>query len=409
MLEKRVEERTAELSAAYKTLKEEVLEREEMESRLRQAQKMEAIGTLAGGIAHDFNNILAGIIGFTEMAIDDVPPDNPVHRRLNLVLKSGFRGRDLVKQILAFSRKTRHERSPIALSPVIIETASLLRASLPATIAMKTDVKAFLETVTASPSEIQQVIMNLATNASHAMREEGGELVISLGKVESDLPLSPDLPPGRYMEIVVRDSGTGISPEVMNRMFEPFFTTKESGQGTGLGLSVVYGIVKALKGDIIVESTPGTGSSFKVLLPVAEPGDTSLQPGNAQIPRGTERVLLIDDEEFLAELGKDFLEGLGYKVTAMTDPARAVALFLKNPSGFDLVFTDMAMPGITGLEVAKSLLNRNPKIPIILCTGYSDDVSTEKAMAMGIRGFLMKPLSRNEIATAIRRVLDAKE
>ena len=406
-LEKRVEERTAELRTAYESLQKETGEREKTESQLRQVQKMEAIGTLAGGIAHDFNNILAGIIGFTEMVIDDIPKENPIHRRLELVLKSGFRGRDLVRQILAFSRKTGHGRAPISLSPLIEETLSLLRASLPSTIAMKVDMKSFPEKVVASPSEIQQVIMNLATNAAHAMGG-GGELSITLDKVESDLPVSPDLPPGRYMEIAVRDTGTGINPEAINRIFEPFFTTKEVGQGTGLGLSVVYGIAKALKGDVTVESTPGIGSTFRVFVPVAEESGVSHEIPKAGIPRGTERVLFIDDEEFLSELGRDFLEGLGYKVTAMTDPAQAVALFLRHPSNFDLVFTDMTMPGTTGLEIARSLLDKRSDIPIILCTGYSDDVSTEKAMAMGIRGFLMKPLSRNEMATAIRQVLDAK-
>ena len=386
----------------------DVTEKRLLEAQVRQSQKMEAIGTLAGGIAHDFNNILAGIIGFTEMAIDEIPPENRSYRHLKLVLKSGIRGRELVRQILSFSRKGEYERSPLSLSPIIKETATLLRASIPTTIAITTHLNAKTDVVTASPSEVQQIIMNLSTNAAQAMRITGGELSIMLGAIDSDLPVSSELPPGRYAEIVVKDTGTGIDEETRKRIFEPFFTTKGVSEGTGLGLSVVYGIVKDLKGDVIVESVPGIGSTFRVLLPSPVSLEASKGTRSDEAPHGQERILFIDDEDFLAELGKELLEGLGYSVTAITNPHEAVGLFMKHPSKFDLVFTDMTMPGVTGIEVAKSLLKRKPGVPIILCTGYNDDVSKEKAMALGIRGFLMKPLSRNEIATAVRRVLDAK-
>ena len=381
-----------------------------LEAQLRQSQKMEAIGTLAGGIAHDFNNILAAIIGFTEMVMDDVPLGNPMHRRLELVLKSGFRGRDLIRQILAFSRKAEYERGPLSLSPLVKETLKLLRASLPSTVRMKTRMGTMSDVVFASPSEVQQVLMNLCTNAAHAMRETGGELTVALDETEVDDASAPalELPPGKYAEMAVKDTGTGMEEAVMKRIFEPFFTTKEVGQGTGLGLSVVYGIVKALKGNILAESAPGEGALFRVLLPMADTGDASTEKPGEQLPRGRERVLFIDDEEFLAELGKDLLEKLGYTVIAMTDGPEAIRFFSENPDRFDLVLTDMTMPVITGVEVARSLLGTRPDIPIILLTGYSDDVSTEKAMAMGIRGFLMKPLSRHELATAVRRVLDSK-
>jgi len=381
-----------------------------LEAQLRQSQKMEAIGTLAGGIAHDFNNILAAIIGFTEMAVDDIPAGSPTHHRLELVLKSGFRGRDLVRQILAFSRKAEYERGPLALSPVISETLKLLRASLPSTIRIRTRMGSISDVVVASPSEIQQVLMNLCTNAAHAMSENGGDLAVSLDEIELDAgsAAAMELAPGKYAGLTVKDTGAGMDEEVMKRIFEPFFTTKEVGQGTGLGLSVVYGIVKALKGSIVVESAPGAGALFRVLLPLAENGEAAPAHAGGQLPHGMERVLFIDDEEFLAELGKDLLEKLGYTVTAMTDGAEAVRFFSENPGRFDLVLTDMTMPGLSGLDIARSVLGTRPDIPIILCTGYSDNVSTEKAMAMGIRGFLMKPLARRDLASAVRRVLDSK-
>ena len=381
-----------------------------LEAQLRQSQKMEAIGTLAGGIAHDFNNILAAVIGFTEMVIDDIPPGSQDHHRLQLVLKSGFRGRDLVRQILAFSRKAEYDRGPLALSPLVKETLKLLRASLPSTIRIRTHVGTMTDVVIASPSEVQQVIMNLCTNAAYAMREKGGELTVTLGETEVGCGGTPSVEPapGKYVELAVKDTGTGIDAALMKRIFEPFFTTKEVGQGTGLGLSVVYGIVKALKGDIIAESSPGEGASFRVLLPAAERDTASADQHGGQLPRGRERILLIDDEEFLAELGKDLLEKLGYTVVAMTDGPEAVGFFSENPDRFDLVLTDMTMPGITGIDVAKDLLSKRPDIPIILCTGYSEEISKENALAMGIRGFLMKPLSRHDLASSVRRILDSK-
>ncbi|HEY3275734.1 MAG TPA: PAS domain S-box protein [Syntrophorhabdaceae bacterium] len=390
----------------------EVTEKRQLEAQLRQAQKMEAIGTLAGGIAHDFNNILAAIIGFTEMALDDIPSTSPMQHHLELVLKSGFRGRDLVKQILAFSRKTDYQRAPLALEPLVKETLRLLRSSLPATIEIRTQIETIKDTVIASPSEIQQVIMNLCTNAAYAMRQSGGELTVALGEArirpgsEADLKL----PPGKYIELTVKDTGTGIDREVLKRIFEPFFTTKEVGQGTGLGLSVVYGIVKGLNGEVVVESTPGIGSAFRIFLPRGEEALVADEKHTARVKRGKkEHILFIDDEKILAELGKSHLERLGYEVTAMTDGMKAVRLFSKNPQQFNLVFTDMTMPEMTGLDVARSLIEKRPDIPIILCTGYSDDISPEKAAAMGIKGFLMKPLSRAELATSLRRVLDKKQ
>ena len=385
-------------------------EKEALESRLLQAQKMEAIGTLAGGIAHDFNNILAAIIGFTEMALDEIPPGSPVQSHLGLVLKSGLRGRDLIRQILAFSRKTNYERIPLSVSSIVTETAKLLKASLPATIQLTVTPASTTDVVLANPTEIQQIVMNLCTNAAYAIHDSVGQLSITLTgiDVEPGSPLESSLAPGAYVQLTVKDTGTGIDAKVMEKIFVPFFTTKQAGQGTGMGLAVVYGIVKSLKGDITVESTPGIGSTFRIFLPLVK-ADASRESGAGEVPRGKERILFIDDDELLAGLGKTALEGLGYKVTTMTDSVKALKSFSKNPSRFDLVFTDQTMPEIPGLDLAEEFLKIRPDIPIILCTGHSDTVSPEIAKEAGISGFLMKPLAKREVALAIRRVLDAKQ
>jgi len=387
----------------------DITEYKNLEERLRQSQKMEAIGTLAGGIAHDFNNILAGIIGFTEMALDDIPEGSPLRRRLDLVLKSGIRGRDLVKQILAFSRKTKGRKEPTSFSTVVSETLKLLRASLPTTIQITADTGPGSDMVLASTSDLQQIIMNLCTNAGQAMRDTGGQLTVTVAftNIGPGNEASPDLPPGRYVELTVRDTGMGMDPEVMARVFEPFFTTRDKGRGTGMGLAVVYGIVKGLNGDITVESTPGIGSTFRVFLPAVSAG-AAARGSAKEIPRGRERILFVDDEALLAELGRDILQKLGYTVTAMTDSVEALKTFSADPHGFDLVFTDQTMPEITGVDFAQEVLKIRPDMPVILATGYSDIVSEERAVAAGIRGYLMKPLSRREMAAEVRRVLGQK-
>jgi signal transduction histidine kinase/ActR/RegA family two-component response regulator len=410
-LELRVQERTAELSQAYEALQHEMKEREKMEGQLRQSQKMEAIGTLAGGIAHDFNNILAAILGFTEMAAEDVADRPEVERNLRNVLKSAMRARELVKQILAFSRKTSHERTPLSLSSVITETVHLLRASIPSTIEITLTNTATSDTILAAPIEIQQILMNLATNASLAMQDKGGTLEVSLTDIDfaPESPvLGPDVIPGEYLQLLVKDTGIGMTPDVMKRVFEPFFTTREVGKGTGMGLAVVYGIVKDLQGTITVESTPGVGSTFRVFLPKVKAEQKEEQPQTAQIPGGRERILFLDDEDMIVEWGEAVLERLGYQVTALTDSTEALKTFSSDPSQFDLVITDQTMPGIPGLQLSKELLKIRPDIPIILCTGHSDTVSPEMAKEAGIREFLMKPLVKQELAQVIRRVLDTK-
>ncbi|MHB8110936.1 MAG: PocR ligand-binding domain-containing protein [Syntrophorhabdaceae bacterium] len=407
-LEVRVRERTAELQTAYTRLETEMTEKKQIEEQLRQAQKMEAIGTLAGGIAHDFNNILAAILGFAELALDDVARGSQLETKLRHILISSIRGRDLVKQILTFSRKLQYERKPLSLIPITRETIKLLRASLPASVRIQFNEEVTCDTVLADPGEIQQIVMNLCTNAAYAMRETGGTLHLCIDNVE----IAPGtgvgaLSPGLYVRLIVKDTGTGMDQKTIKRIFEPFFTTKPVGEGTGMGLAVVYGIVKSLNGDITVASAPGIGATFHVLLPKAQPAFVSEGLPAPEDQKGQGNILFIDDEELLAELGQDMLERLGYSVAALTDSDEALKLFSLNPSRFDLVITDQTMPHLTGLALARKILAIRD-IPIILCTGHSDAVSHGTVAAAGIREFLMKPLIRHELAEAVRRVLDAK-
>ena len=386
----------------------DITDRKEAAEQLRQSQKMEAIGTLAGGIAHDFNNTLAAILGFAEMALDDAPKGTSLERKLRHILNSSLRGRDLVKQILAFSRKTKHERQLLSLSPVVEETLKLLRASLPSTVQIAANTGSSCM-VLANPTEIQQIVMNLCTNAAHAMREDGGVLSVSLSDAEIKPGMTrPELPPGQYVRLTIKDTGTGIDRATMKRIFEPFFTTKQVGEGTGMGLAVVYGIVKGLNGDITVESAPRIGSTFKVYFPKAGIETTSEGLPVDESPDGRDNVLFVDDEDLLVEMGKEMLEKMGYSVTAVTDSAEALKSFSSDPSRFDLVVTDHTMPGMTGLNLARELLKIREDIPIILCTGHSDAVSSEIAKENGIGRFLVKPIARQELAEAIRGVLDAQ-
>lgn len=383
-----------------------------LQRQLRQAQKMEALGTLAGGIAHDFNNILAGVIGHAEMA--SLKADDPVSVRHHIeqVLNAGNRAKSLVKQILAFSRQTDQESCPVQVAIIIKEALKLLRASLPTTIEIKQDIAPGNGLVLADPTQIHQLIMNLCSNAAHAMRETGGILEVSLREIDltaADGDRSFDLAPGRHLQLTVSDTGHGMTRETLDRIFDPFFTTKESGEGTGMGLSVVYSIVKSHHGAISASSEVGRGSRFTVLLPIAirsQPNRMEDNRPRLNFPGGSEHILLVDDEEALVSVGREIMQHLGYRVTSVTSSEKALQVFQEKPDSFDLVVTDQTMPHMTGIELAKSLFRTRPELPIILCTGYGDIVSSETARSTGIRELLMKPYVLRDLASTIRRILD---
>lgn len=386
-------------------------EKEKLEGQLRQAQKMEAIGTLSGGIAHDFNNILGIILGNTELAMDDVPEWNPARRNLEEVRNACFRAKDVVQQILSFSRRTETNRKPFRIVPILKESLNLLRASIPTSIEILQDIQTDADTILGNPTQIHQVLINLCTNAAHAM-EGGGILKIKLtdhlldGKAAARYP---DLRPDRYVKLSVKDTGCGMAPEIMNRIFDPYFTTKDVGKGTGMGLAVVHGIVKGHKGVLSVRSKPREGSTFDILFPAVDQ-KCAPEPGmNGALSLGHERILFVDDEEAMVSLNRQRLERLGYQVETRTDPFEALALFRSHPERFDLVITDTTMPGMSGDGLSRELMKIEPNIPVLLCTGYSDRVDKDKAKKMGIAGFALKPLDLGELARTVRDLLDRQK
>jgi PAS domain S-box-containing protein len=384
-------------------------ERKRLENQLQQAYKMEAIGTLAGGIAHDFNNILTPIIVQSELALMDIDEKNPIRFNLQEVMKAGLRAKDLVKQILTFSRQSEQQPIPLRITPIIREAIKLLRASLPTTIEMQLNLEKDEDMVMADPTQIHQVLMNLCTNAAHAMRDRGGNLNVSLNKVELDSEYTSrfsELEPGPYTKLAVSDSGHGISPEVIDRIFDPFFTTKDRSEGTGMGLAVVHGIIKSYGGEITVESEPGKGATFNVFIPRVKTADIDEPEIKTELPSGTERVLVIDDEQGMVETLCRMLDRLGYQTSKRTSSVEALELFKAEPDRFDLVITDQTMPNITGMELAKTFMDIRPDMPIILCTGFSEKINEDSAKAMGISAFILKPIVMRDIAHTIRQVLD---
>ena len=386
----------------------DVTEKWQLEKRLSQAQKMEAIGTLAGGIAHDFNNILSAIMGYTELSLIDIPKESAVRKNLKQVLKAGGRAKELVQQILTYSRQREREMLPIKINLIVNEALKLLRATLPSTIQINNSIKSNLA-IMSDPTNIHQVIMNLGTNAAHSMQEKGGLLEVSLADVDIDADFAkrhPDLNPGKFVCLTVSDTGHGMSPDVMERIFDPFFTTKNKGEGTGMGLSVVHGIVKSHAGSMTVDSTPGRGSVFKVFFPAFESEWIPNFDSPDLMLTGTENILFVDDEAFQADIAQKMLGRLGYRLTTCTNSVEALELFKQSPQNFDLVITDMTMPQMTGDLLAKELILIRPEIPIIVCTGYSDRIDTDKANEIGIRELIMKPVIMKDIANCIRRILD---
>jgi PAS domain S-box-containing protein len=388
-----------------------------MEKQILQSQKMEAIGTLAGGIAHDFNNILSAIMGYTELSLNELHQESTIRSRMEKVMKACHRAADLVKQILAFSRRSEKEMKPVNMVSIVNETVRLLRASLPATIEIRRKFNSRSGMILGDPTQIHQVLMNLCTNAAHAMEVRGGILGISLTDAKNDSSgrfRYKNLAPGPYVKLTVTDTGHGMDRALIERIFEPFFTTKCSGKGTGMGLAVTHGIVEAHKGMITVYSEPGKGTTFHVLFPeltasVSVSANAEPAVEEDTVPTGTGRILFVDDEESLTESGCELLESLGYSVTATMNSVEALDLFIADPDAFDLVITDQTMPRMTGLELSEELLAVRPDIPIILCSGFSEAITPEKLRKIGIRRMISKPFVKQEMAQCIRSILRSEE
>jgi signal transduction histidine kinase len=391
-----------------------ISERKRLEAQLRQAQKMEAIGTLAGGIAHDFNNILTAILGYTELALDDIRQDSHAWSYLREVRKAGLRAKTLVQQILTFSRRTEQPRIPVQLPVLIEEALALLRASLPSTIEIRQAIPQDVGPVLADPTQLHQVLLNLCANAAHAMRETGGCLEVRLEAVAIDgqvIAQHPELQPGPYVCITVTDTGHGMTPEVMERIFEPFFTTKAPGEGTGMGLALVHGIITNHGGTVLVASVVDQGTTFTVYLPCSPDLDRPRHPRRALsllVPLLAQSVCSFDDEAALVHLGEAILRRLGYEVVVCTSSTEALEVFRAAPQRFDLVITDQTMPHMTGERLAQALRRLQPDIPIILCTGFSHGMHAERAQELGIDAFLMKPLAMQELAQTIQQVMAAR-
>jgi signal transduction histidine kinase/DNA-binding response OmpR family regulator len=387
-------------------------ERRALEAQLRQAQKMEAIGTLAGGIAHDFNNILAAILGYTELAKQKMSPESEPDLCLAQVLKATYRAKELVRQILAFSRKGEQEMKPMCIQSVVKEALKLLRAFLPSDIDIQQRIAADCWPILADPTRIHQIILNLCTNAAHAMEAKGGTLSvflenIVLGEEEAQ---AQGLAAGDHILLVVSDTGQGMEKEVMDHIFDPYFTTKEQGKGAGMGLAIVHGLVKASGGAISVASTIGQGTTFRIFFPrvVAQAVGEHAQKIPVSSGQGSERIFVIDDEQAIVAMEKIALERLGYQVRRFADSEEALAAFRADPQGCDLVVTDQTMPHLSGMELAKEFLAIRPDLPIILSTGYSSQASEEEALRVGIRRFIMKPVDIGQLAAAIREILDQR-
>lgn len=389
-------------------IKQKAIEEQELKKQLRQAQKMESIGTLAGGIAHDFNNILMAVLGYAELAKMELDSKEKLAKYLNQILQAGIRAKNLVEQILTFTRQTDIKREPLAIIPMIKETLKFLRASLPVTIDIQHNLQVADSTIIADPTQIHQIVMNLFTNAAHAMRENGGILDIRLTEVmltDEVEPAFKALKPGCYLQLTVSDTGCGIPKETIDKIFDPFFTTKERGEGTGMGLSVVHGIIKDMRGAITVISEPDCGTTFKILFPKYEGEPIVSRVCKPEVKTGSGSILVVDDEVLITTSIRGILEKVGYRVVSTTNPFKALDIFKTRANAFDLVLTDMTMPKMTGLELAEKLIHIQPGIPIIMFTGYSPGLTRERLNKAGIKELITKPFVASELANTIYAVL----
>ncbi|MBW2592622.1 MAG: PAS domain S-box protein [Deltaproteobacteria bacterium] len=383
----------------------------QVEKRLQQAQKMESIGTLAGGIAHDFNNILAGMLGYTQLAMLGLPKSSQVYTNLENIIGAGRRGRDLIKQILSFSRHQTPRTEPVLLRPIIKEIVKLLGATLPSTIEIRQILKGDQEYVMANATKIHQILTNLCTNAGYAMQENGGILELKTDIVEIGSEAGGfnfNLTPGKYLKITVSDTGCGIDPEILDKIFEPYFTTKPHGQGNGLGLAVARGIAAGCGGTITVYSEPEKGTTFNVYLPVVEKNKVRIDKGKPVVGHRHGRILFVDDEPTLVDTSRQILEHSGYDVTGLTSSIEALDLFRKQPDAFDLVIADMTMPAMTGDKLAREIMRIRPGFPVVICSGFSKQLVSRSAGDIGVRAILMKPLLDNELISVIDEILSKK-
>ncbi|MCK5794073.1 MAG: response regulator, partial [Anaerolineales bacterium] len=382
-----------------------------LKKNMEQAQKMEAVGTLAGGIAHDFNNILTSVLGFTELALNDVEKGTVLEERLQAVHSAGRRARDLVKQILTFARKLDEETKPIQVDIILKETLNLLRPTIPTTIEIKQNINSD-SLIVSAPTQVHQIIMNLCTNAAQAMEDDGGVLSVSLKDIKLGISFTKKyigLNPGDYLELKISDTGKGIPPKIIESIFEPYFTTKAAGEGTGMGLATVHGIVNKCSGEILVQSKLNKGTEFTVYIPICRKRVKTKKHKFGNLPGGSENILVVDDEIQVAKITGLSLTRLGYNVKTLTSSLEALELFRSDPDAFDLVITDMTMPGLTGDKLTNKMLSIKPGLPVILCSGYAKKFAGKETSIKGIRAFAYKPMTSSDLAALVRKVLDGDE